>query len=56
MTWGTLAKIIYRDQFLGNDKKAIRKAKSNSRLRDHFYNDPDAAREFKEWYNTILGK
>ena len=56
VTWGTLAKIIYRDQFLGNDKKAIRKAKSNSRLRDHFYNDPDAAREFKEWYNTILGK
>ena len=56
VTWSTLAKIIYRDQFLGNETPDIRKAKVSSRLRDHFYNDPDAAREFNTWYNTIISR
>ena len=56
VTWGTLAKIIYRDQFLGNDSPQIRTAKISSRLNDHFFNDPDAVKEFNTWYKTILGK
>jgi hypothetical protein len=56
VTWGVLAKIIFRDQFLGNEPEDVRKAKINSRLGDHFYNDEEAAKEFMSWYKTIINR
>jgi len=56
VTWGVLAKIIFRDQFLGNEPEDVRMKKVDSRLRDHFYNDEEALKEFKLWYKTLINK